>query len=277
MTLERQKKLAIEYYNKGVKCFNEAEQLTRAGTEFSTRRQLYKDAHSFFGKCFQLGFYEWQAAYAQCLCDSNLNRDCMIPIELKGKEDASYMTFLAANLACYLIKDGYMAIVETASEKPRISAWLKEKQYEIEMRLVFGGNFSYYIRRIEGSNKKTIFPSADDSSAVTKEEKYLQGLVLNVNSLQISPIPISGKLYRRESDYLSETKRLVLATFEESGTLDVYEPEKPTTSQKIETDEPEKQRSLKDIIWTIFTIIAIIAVLIPIVSLVVWIILQTFT
>lgn len=277
MTLERQKRSAIDHYNQGVKCFNETEQLARAGTGFSTRRQLYKDAHSFFGKCFQLGFYQWQAAYAQCLCDSNLNRDCILPKELKGKEDASYMTFLAANLACYLIEDGFQAIVETASEKPRITVWLKEKQYEIEMRLLFGGNFSYYIRRIEGSTKKTIFPSADDSSAVTKEEKYLQGLVLNVNSLQISPIPISGKLYRRESDYISETANQALVTYAESGTVDVYEPEKPVTSQKMETDEPEKQRSLKDIISTIFTIILIIAILSPFVSLIVWIILQIFT
>ncbi len=170
-------KVGIEEYNQGVSLFQEGN---------------FKQAMDAFQACYELGNYQMQAAYARGLCQKNLGLSSELPKELVGKEDEVGAMYVASNLVCYLIQQGYEAVLQPSSNATQnVATKINNNNYIIQISGFFGA-FSNWAWRKTGKKSISI---ADPSECPnpTKTDKIVLSLVSEASSLPLSPILQEGQ------------------------------------------------------------------------------------
>lgn len=121
----------VQLYNTGVALYREGQ---------------YREAKTFFRRCYQSGAYPMQAAYAESLCNRELGRKPVIPKELKGREDETGAVYVASNLACYLVQEGHRAALTKMGEISEVSASIEGSRYLIQTSChPLFGSFEHFV------------------------------------------------------------------------------------------------------------------------------------
>lgn len=162
----------IELYNRGVDLYAE---------------NRFEEAIDAFSGCYDAGFFQMQAAYAVSLSQQALGKDITLPSEYENRADKVGVAFIAANLACKLINDGYQAALAGESN---VLAVVDGSEYDIRI-VSFFASFMLNAWRKEGSQTIPLTDSGLNPNP-TQADQMVISLVQEASSMPPHPLPDGG-------------------------------------------------------------------------------------
>lgn len=176
---EVEKKETAHGNNSGIKFYNEGVRLYQ--------KKCNKEAIDAFNKCYNAGAYQMQSAYSISLCQQKLGVDVTIPEGLEDKVDNAGTVFIASNLVCKLISDGYQAAL---TDESSVLTKIGDTMYDIRVVSMFG---SFMINAWRKEQNGTV-PLSDSSlnPNPSQSDQFVVSLVKEASSLPPYPIPVEG-------------------------------------------------------------------------------------
>ncbi|MBN2420032.1 MAG: hypothetical protein JXL81_11650 [Deltaproteobacteria bacterium] len=162
----------IRLYNEGVSLY---------------RKHSYKSAIDTFKNCYNTGAYKMQSAYLISLCQQKLGVDVTIPEGMEDRIESCGVIFIASNMVCKLINDGYQAALTGESSVLTI---VNSSMYDIRVVTMMG---SFIINAWRKEQGRTV-PLTDTSinPNPSHSDQFIISLVKDAPSLPPFPLPVDG-------------------------------------------------------------------------------------